>query len=209
MMKRHEYEGNWKRFIIYTLVVGLIVGMFSVISDNLPDLSDGVTVPEFIISYLAVMINSLPFWFIFAMFVGVIFGRGMKESILFATIYTITAISLYFVVSNFYEDVPVKVSFNEKVITYAVWYGSSILGGIIGGISGFLIKKTPFILLIIPLGLILQLFLNGKSSWSDIVGIAQNVTYCLIIISIVIYLGIVKKKRKDAYRLDSEEVHIK
>ncbi|WP_166669504.1 hypothetical protein [Paenisporosarcina antarctica] len=45
------YKGNWIRFIIFTLVVGLIVGIFSVTSDNLPYLPDGVTTLQFVISY--------------------------------------------------------------------------------------------------------------------------------------------------------------
>ena len=57
-------------------------------------------------------------------------------------------------------------------------------------------KKAPYALLILFVGLILQLFVNGTRSWSDIVGIAQNVTYCLMIVSIVSYLVVVRKMKK-------------
>jgi hypothetical protein len=60
-------------------------------------------------------------------------------------------------------------------------------------------KKTPYALLILLVGLILQLFVNGTRSWSDMVGIAQNVTYCLMIVSIVIYLVIVKRNERREY----------
>lgn len=198
MKENQEYRGHRIRFIIFTCIVGLIVGAFSVISDNLPYLGEGkgVTVLEFVISYLAVMINSLPVWFILAMLVGYIFAKDIKSAVLLGAIYTITVITFYFVIGHFYEDVPpVTISFKEQVVTYMTWYGASTIGGILGGGVGFLIKKTPYALLSLLLGLILQLFVNGVSSWRDIIGISQNVTFCLMIVSIVIYLVTVRFKK--------------
>lgn len=208
-LKKKEYRGNWKRFIIFTLVVGIIVGSFSVISDHLSGLSDGVTVLEFIISYLAVMINSLPIWFILAMLVGFIFASNIKDATILGSIFTISTITFYFVIGHFYTDSSISVSFKEQAVAYATWYGASAIGGIFGGIVGYLIKKTPYALLILLFGLFLQLFVNGESGWSDIVGIAQNVTYCLMIVSIFIYLGIVKKKVKEDNILDRKEMYLK
>lgn len=200
MKENQEYRLHWK-FVTFTLIVGLIVAIFSVISDNLTFLGDGITVLEFVISYLAVMINSLPMWFIVAMLVGFIFARNIKKAALLGAIYTITAITIYFVIRYFYIDVPVTVtiSIKELAISYVNWYGASTIGGISGGIVGFLIKKTPYALLILLGGLILQLFVYGTSSWSDIVGIAQNVTFCLMIVSIFIYLVIVKRNSRSQY----------
>ena len=200
MKENQEYRVHWK-FVTFTLIVGLIVAIFSVISDNLTFLGDGITVLEFVISYFAVMINSLPMWFILAMLVGYLFARNIKKAALLGAIYTITAITFYFVIRYFYIDVPVTVtiSFKELAISYVNWYGASTIGGISGGIVGFLIKKTPYVLLILLGGLILQLFVYGTSSWSDIVGIAQNVTFCLMIVSIFIYLVIVKRNDRSQY----------
>ncbi|WP_342043878.1 hypothetical protein [Bacillus sp. OTU2372] len=206
MKDKLEYRENWKRFIIFTLLVGLNVGIFSVISDNLPDLNNGVTVFEFIISYLAVMTNSLPIWFIVAMFVGYLFADNIKDASILGAIYTISAITYYFVIGHFYTDSAISVSLKEQAVTYATWYGASAIGGILGGIVGYLIKKTPFSLLTLLLGLFLQLFVNGKSSWSDIVGIAQNITYYVMIVSIIIYIGIEKRKMKEDHSLDCEEM---
>lgn len=195
MEEKQENRGIWGSFIIFTCIVGLIVGVFSVTSDNLPNLGDGVTVFEFIISYLAVMINSLPLWFILAMVVGYIFARDIKEAVILGAIYTITAISFYFVIGYFYEDAPVSLSFKEEAVVYLTWYGASAIGGILGGIMGFLIRKTMYALLILLVGLILQLFVNGPNSWGDIVGIAQNVTYCLMIVGII-YLAIIRRMNR-------------
>ncbi|WP_044640916.1 hypothetical protein [Risungbinella massiliensis] len=199
MEGKQKHQGNWKRFIIFTFIIGLVVGFFSVRSDNLPYFGKGMTVSvfEIVLSYLAVMINSLPIWFIVAMIVGYLFGRNIKEGILLGAIYTVIAITLYFVIGNFYEDTQIPLSFKEQIETLAIWYGASIVGGGIGGGVGFLYKKTPYVLLILLLGLILQLFVNGAGSWSDIVRVAQNVTFCLMIVGIICLLMIVKRTTRE------------
>jgi len=195
-MEDQEYRRHWGRFLIFTGIVGSIVGFFSVISDNLPYLADGVTVLEFIISYLAITINSLPMWFILAMLVGYLFANNISKAALLGSIYTICAITFYFAIGHFYIDAAVSSSFKEQSLVYVIWGGASAIGGILGGITGFLFKKTPYALLVLLVGLILQLFVNGTYSWGNVVGIAQNVTFCLIIISIVFYIVIVKRKKE-------------
>ncbi|MDM5291815.1 hypothetical protein QUF81_00690 [Peribacillus simplex] len=201
MKENQEYRVHWRKFVTFTFIVGLIVAIFSVISDNLPNLSDGATVLELIISYLAVMLNSFAIWFILAMLVGYIFARSIKEAALLGAIYTISAITFYYVIGHFYTDIPVSISisFKEQAFNFVKLCGMSAIGGISGGIVGFLIKKTPYALLILLAGLIFQLFVYGTSSWSDIVGIAQNVTFCLMIVSIFIYLVIVKRNDRSQY----------
>jgi hypothetical protein len=196
MKENLEYRRD---FILFTCVVGFIVGFFSVISDNLPYIRDGVTAIEFIVSYLAIMINSLPGWFMLAMFVGYLFSRSMKEAVLLGGIYTIGAITFYFVIGYFYEDAPVPMTFKEQIIMYTTWYGASAIGGMLGGSVGFLMKKTPYVLLSLVAGLILQLFVNGTRSWQDVVGISQNVTFCLLIVSVLLYLVFVKRKKTEKY----------
>lgn len=196
LKENQEYRGNWIIFNFFTCIVGLIVGIFSVISDHLLYLNDSATALKFVISYLAVMLNSLPVWFILAMLVGYIFAKDIKNALLLGAIYTLTAITFYFVIEHFYEDVPtITISFKEQAIAYLTWYVASTIGGILGGGVGFLIKKTPYALLSLLVGLILQLFVNGASSWRGIVGISQNVTFCLMIVSIVIYLVVIRFKK--------------
>lgn len=196
LMENQEYKGNWRSFIIFTLVVGLIVGIFSVISDHLPIIADGVTVLDFVIFYLAITINSLPMWFILAMLVGYLFANNISKAALLGSIYTICAITFYFAIGHFYIETTVSSSFKEQALVYAIWGCASAIGGILGGITGFLFKKTPYALLILFVGIIFQLFLYGTSSWGDIVGISQNVTFCLIVVSIVFYIVIVKRKKE-------------
>jgi hypothetical protein len=167
-MENQENRRHWGRFFIFTGIVGSIVGVFSVISDNLTYLADDVTALEIVISYLAVMINSLPMWFILAMLVGFIFARSIKEAVLLGAIYTTTAITFYFLIGYFYMDAAVPISLKAKAVVYANWYGASVIGGFIGGAVGILFKKTPYALLVLLVGLILQLFLNGTFSWGTL-----------------------------------------
>ncbi len=88
-------------------------------------------------------------------------------------------------------------SLQEQLGIYAIWYVPSIIGGCLGGIIGYLCKKTPYVLLSLLFGIILQLFVNGAGSWKNIIGIAQNSTFCLMIVSIVGYLITVKRKNRD------------
>ncbi|PGK51681.1 hypothetical protein CN918_28210 [Priestia megaterium] len=186
---------HWVRFIIFTIILSLIVGFFSVVSDNLPYIDNGITVTQFLISYIAVMINSLPMWFILATIVGCMFGRTSKEATFVGALYTIFAISFYFLLGNFYLNAHITFTFKEQISIFIIWYGASLAGGIIGGLTGYLVKTRPYILLIIPVGLIFQLFLNGTRSWNDIIGISQNITFCLMILSILIYLLMIKAKK--------------
>ncbi|RPF55287.1 hypothetical protein [Aquisalibacillus elongatus] len=189
-----------KPFILFSMAVGFVVGLFSVISDHIPYMVQDVTKFEMIIFYLAVMINSLPFWFMMAMFVGYWFGRELKEALLLGGLYTVVAITFYFVIGAYYNHVivqevpPVSVSWVGQIKTYAIWYGASIVGGSLGGGLGHLIKWSPYALLLLVVGLILQLNVNGASSWGNVIGIAQNVSFCIIVVSIFIYLGVMNKR---------------
>ncbi|TLS36506.1 hypothetical protein [Pseudalkalibacillus caeni] len=193
-----KYSGNWKSFSVFTLVVSLIVGYFSVLSDNLPYMGNGVTVSEFIVSYFAVMINSLPMWFIYAMVAGGLFGRNLKQGVIFGTVYTVFAISVYFVMSNILIISEGTVVGETQISTYMIWFAASLVGGSVGGGVGFLVKRNAFALLVVPAGLLLQLFINGPPSWRDIVGIAQNVTYCVMIVGIFALIAINATKNRNS-----------
>lgn len=201
MVNKQKHPKNTKEFIIFTLIIGFIAGIFSVKSDYSLYFGEGAKISayEIVLSYLAVMINSLPMWFIVAMIVGYLFGRNIKKGILLGAIYTAFAITVYFVIGSFFDDTMIQVSFKEQIGAVAIWYGASVVGGCIGGGVGFLFKKTPYVLLILLFGLIIQLFVNGSGSWNNIVGVAQNVTFCLMIVCIVYFLIAVKKKNQGAY----------
>ena len=176
----------WVKFIIFMVVVGGIVAAFSVMSDHLPPVTS-MTTPELIVSYVAIMLNSLPGWFIMAMVVGYVFGTSTRQAACFGSLYIVSSITMYFVIGHFYSDQPDSVVWGLKDMIYIfiTWYGASVIGGMVGGMVGFLFTKKPVVLVTLPAGLLLQLFLNGTRGWSDIVGMAQSITYCLIIISVL------------------------
>lgn len=140
LKENQEYKRHWRKFIIFTLIVGLVVGVISVISDNLPNLADDVTVLEFIISYLAITINSLPMWFILTLLVGYLFANNISKAALLGSIYTICAITFYFAIGHFYIEATVSSYFKEQALVYAIWGGASAIDGMLGGITGFLLN---------------------------------------------------------------------
>ncbi|WP_175615410.1 hypothetical protein [Piscibacillus halophilus] len=193
----HGYQSNWKIFSLFTIIIGLMVGVFSVKSDHLLYVGEDGTlsIVEMVIAYISVMINSLPVWFIASMVVGYLFGNNIKEGMLKGAIYTVTAITFYFLIGHYFIDSLIQVSIFHQIKVYLIWYGASIIGGCLGGGTGYLYRKSPNVLFIVLLGLILQLFVNGASSWNNMIGTAQNITFCLMTIGIVVYLVIVNRKK--------------
>ncbi|RLQ92339.1 hypothetical protein D9X91_19690 [Falsibacillus albus] len=190
---------NRSGFALYTCVVGLIVGVFSVASDHLPYTRVHITLFQFIRSYVAVMVNSLPFWFIFAMVPGFSFAKDLKSAMFAGGIHTIIAITYYFVIGYFFDDNPVKPTINDQVRVFVSWYGASAIGGVAGGAAGFMFKRNPFVLIIVMLGLLLQLILSGPESWRNELGIAQNLTFCLMVVGFAAYLMFIWKRKKSNY----------
>ena len=80
MKKKKKY----KNLTIYTCTIGLLMSVLSVASDHLPYVGEEVSFVQSIIMYLAVIINSLSFWFIYSMIVGYKFAENLKEAALLA-----------------------------------------------------------------------------------------------------------------------------
>ncbi|MFB8424903.1 hypothetical protein ACFC4S_23080 [Priestia megaterium] len=195
----HKKQKNKLWFILYALFLGGATAILSVISDNLQFIYlDGpITTPRFIISYLAIMFDSLPIWFLLAMITGRIFGKNIKSAATYSTIYTLIAITIYFVIGSSYSGGPNILALGLKSLAYVLitWYGASVLGGILGGITGFVFRSKPYVLLIFPAGVILQLCINGTRAWVDTIGIAQSTTYCLMLAISLWYFYILNKKK--------------
>lgn len=178
------------QFIFFSIIVGIIVAIFSVISDNIPYSVDDVSILKSIIYYLASVINSLPMWFIIAMFVGYRYASNLKSAMFFGMSYSLWTILLYLLIAKLYEDTPenISVTMFQQLLSYLTWLGASAVGGLFGGAMGFLLKKSFYPLLILLAGLVLQLFVNGKENWNDLIGILQNATFCIMIAGIIIFL---------------------
>ncbi len=179
-------ENRPLKSIGYIMVVGIIVGIFSVISDLLPYQPDNFI--EIVISYLAVLINSLIVWFALSMSVGYLFGHSFKQATLLGAAFTFFAITVYFVMGNLFNDFGPKISVHDLFMVYVKWYLAAIAGGVIGSIFGFLAKKHPVTLLVLVGGMILQLIINGTYSWQNPVGLAQNITYSFSAVFLLFYL---------------------
>lgn len=185
-------------FIFFSIIIGIIVAIFSVISDHIPD---DMSILQSFIYYLASVINSLPMWFIIAMFVGYRYASNIKSAMVFGMSYSLWTILLYLLIAKLYEDTPenISVTMFQQLLSYLTWLGASAVGGLFGGAMGFLLKKSFYPLLILLVGIVLQLFVNGKESWNDLIGILQNATFCIMIAGIMIFI-ILRKRIEEEKR---------
>lgn len=187
------------KFIFFSIVVGIIVAIFSVISDHIQ--LDDMSILQSIIYYLASVINSLPIWFIIAMFVGYRYASYIKSAMVFGMSYSLWTILLYLLIAKLYENTPENISVTvfQQLLSYLTWLGASAVGGLFGGAMGFLLKKSFYPLLILLVGIVLQLFVNGKESWNNQIGILQNATFCIMIAGIMIFI-ILRKRIEEEKR---------
>ena len=116
--------------------------------------------------------------------------RILKVQWFFGMSYSLWTILLYLLIAKLYEDTPenISVTMFQQLLSYLTWLGASAVGGLFGGAMGFLLKKSFYPLLILLAGLVLQLFVNGKENWNDLIGILQNATFCIMIAGIIIFL---------------------
>ncbi|MBA2174840.1 hypothetical protein H0266_08040 [Halobacillus locisalis] len=179
---------KYRNLTIYTCTIGLLMSVFSVASDHLPYVGEEVSFVQSIIMYLAVLINSLSFWFIYSMIVGYKFAENLKEAALFACLSVICSITFYLVIGSFYEDHAFTSSLLEKLKNFGSWYAPSIVGGIAGGTTGYLTKRNRYTLSLLGAVLLFQLLINGSTSWGNAVGLATNLTFCAVLLITTAYL---------------------
>lgn len=160
----------------HLLVVAIVVGLLSVVSDNLPSREAGVSVAQEVVAYLAVMANSLPVWFALAMVAGHLFGATFRTAALVGSLQAVAAIGVYLGLGQVHDTV-VGSSVSLQVSTLVTWGGAAAVGGAVGGIVGWLARRTRRALLVLAGGLVLQLILYGPDSWTHPVGAAQNLTF--------------------------------
>jgi len=182
------------KFILYTLLVGTAVAYFSVVSDNVPYVKDDFAIWHWVYYYLAMMINSLPVWFLIAMLTGRLFGKRPLASAAYGMVYTIYAITLYMFWGQLTtEQSHVSYTLSELLSILFSWYGTSLAGGIIGGFFGYYSRRSNWVWLPVMAGLLLQLWLYGIHSWQNPLGMAQNSTLVFMILFLIVY---VYRKRK-------------
>lgn len=192
------------KFILYTLIIGTIVAYFSVVSDNVPYVTDGFGVGQWVYYYLGMMINSLPVWFFIAMLIGRLFGKKPLASAAYGMVYTIYSITLYMLWGQLTtEQSGVSYTLGEMFYVLLTWYGSSLAGGVIGGLFGYYSRNAYWVWIPVIAGLLFQLILYGIHSWQNPLGIAQNSTFVLLIIVLLIHIS---RKRKKQLNEGSESV---
>ncbi|WP_394555554.1 hypothetical protein C1N61_29460 (plasmid) [Priestia aryabhattai] len=195
-MKKTQNNKAW--FLLYILLVGGTAATLSVISDNIRYMIGNIPPSKFFITYVAITFNSLPVWFLLAMGVGHLFGKSIKSAAVYGSIYTLTTITLYYVFGALYNGTSIfSVATDGSLCVLLTWYIASLLGGILGGVTGFIFKRKPYTLLIFSVGIIIQLYLNDIDDWVDTVVIAQNATYCVMLAASLRCFYIIDKKKEN------------
>jgi hypothetical protein len=131
-------------FLAVSLILGSIVGWLSYVSDIISTFKNDLNLFSFLLAYAAIMINSLPVWFIIAMFIGYIFGNNPKESSIFGMIFTVVANTFYLVISESLIELSkgVTITIGSQIKPYIFgWYLTSICGGAFGGIYRRTVEK--------------------------------------------------------------------
>lgn len=122
------------------------------------------------------------------MIVGYKFAENLKEAALLACLSVICVITFYLVIGSFFEDHAFTSSLLEKLKNLGSWYAPSILGGIVGGATGYLTKRNRYTLSLLGAVLLFQLLINGSWSWGNSVGLATNLTFCVMLLITTVYL---------------------
>ncbi|MCA1022752.1 hypothetical protein [Halobacillus litoralis] len=173
-------SNKFRGFILYTLTAGILMGGFSFGSDHLPYVGKNIPFVYSVYVYLAVTSNSLAFWFVLSMIPGFIYAVNLKESVIFGCIAAVTGITFYLVIGEYFGDMFRTYNYN--------WYVPSALGGMIGGAAGYFAKRNKNVLLILIPGFLLQLLRNGTDSWNNGIGMVHNLTICIMILILSIYI---------------------
>lgn len=90
---------NNKSVIIYTLIVGTILGVFSILSDIIPYQLEDENIFEIALFISGGVMNNLAVWLILSMIAGYKFCNSFKSSAIAGASFTVYAIIIYFIFS--------------------------------------------------------------------------------------------------------------
>lgn len=187
VIERTDTTMKLRQYIIFTLTVGTIMGFLSMVSDRLPYIEDP-TFYNTLLRFIAQFMNDTVMWLGLSILVGYLFCRSKKQAALAGAGFAMFSIITYFVLISLFpeQEVPARIAAETNMFaTIAEWLLAAAVGGLIGGLIGFISKKHPSILFIFVLFIIARLIMQGSLAWSSVASIAQSV------ISIAIAVGII------------------
>lgn len=174
------YRIMQNHFVPYTVIAGLLIAYYSVVSDHIPyETQTGLLSIHFAV---ATILNDIVTWFLFAMATGHIFGKSLKSATLHAAIATSFAIVLYLALERVaYGD------WRQIFSTTSLeWLVMTFIGGSIGGAVGHLWQKMPVVLASLG-ALIIFRFITSGGTWTSPLTLTRNTFLIIILIGIVSY----------------------
>lgn len=169
-----------REFILFMALVPMLVGYFSVISDNLYTFSASYTgIIANVWMLLAVILNDFAIWFFLATFVGWRYGRSPCSAILRAVLFSVSSISLYLALTPLLYP---GSSVSEGMGGHIIWLTMAALGGAVGGAMGYYAPKRSLVL--VPLVALSVFRLSELRSWETWLGISRNVVILAITLSV-------------------------
>ncbi len=180
------------------LALGVVVGVASSFTDGSPYY--GVvdrTVLSVVTQLVTGVINGFVVWFAVPFMLGYLFCRSWKQSAVAGGGFMAVAILSYFVHSSVKPTgMDLEVSTMSMMSTLLESLAIAVVGGVVGGVTGFLALKRPSILLVLVLVVIAELARRGAFSWRSYISAGENVVFIIGAIGIVVYMIIAARKRR-------------
>lgn len=171
-----------RRFAVYTLVVGTIIGYYSALSDSVRPWEQ-LGWWQILNYAIANILNDFIFWFIVTIITAYIFTKTWRRAVLYGTIVSFYAIIVYLVFNKLTPNASATFD-GLGLVMFAV---AAIGGGALGGLIGHVMKKYP-VVLVAPLGFTL-FRLHGAlpATWKSSIGLSRNIFLWSVIAVILGY----------------------
>lgn len=173
------------RVILYAFLMGagaILLGFISAISDNVYS-SNTVSGTRWLFYAFAGVVNDFAVWLAFASAVAWRYGDRLWKSVAYAVLFSVGAIVSYLVWS------PILSAGNYMVDSwpaYSVWGTLAVIGGVVGGSSGYFARRWPIALLPI-LMLALYRVLAEPLAWTSTLGATHHIALILLAAAILVY----------------------
>ncbi len=175
-------DSSVRRFALYTLLAGTIIGYYSALSDSIhpwEELNWWQTINYSISNIL----NDFVLWFTVAIITGYAFTKTWRRAALYGAIVCLYAIVVYLACNQLASNSGAMFDGAGLVVFGVV----AICGGALGGLIGHVMKRYP-IVLVAPLGFTLYRLQGAlPETWKSPIGLPRNIFLCVVIAAILGY----------------------
>lgn len=182
------------------LALGAVVGIASSVTDSVPYYGAVDLTPLGAATQLVTgVVNSFVVWFGVPFMLGHLLCRSWKQSAVAGGGFMVAAILSYFAHGSLNAAGP-DVGAVSVMSTLLEWLTIAVVGGMIGGVAGFLARSRPSVLLVLALVTIAELARRGNFSWQSPISAGENIVFIVGAVGIVVYAVIATRKRRSVAR---------